>query len=171
MRSNHGLGIVLLQGGQPVAYASRALSPTEENYAQIEKELLAIVFPCENFDAYIYGRGSVRVQTDHKPLESIFPKELCVAPKRLQRMLLRLQKYYFDVTYLKGELVLIADTLSRAHLPEVNASVNASLFVRELKEVDHRANLPLSDARWQQVTHAYANDSVLKQLRGVIQDG
>lgn len=63
--------------------------------------------------------------------------------------------------------MLIADTLSRAHLPEVNASV----FVRELEEVDHRANLPVSDGRWQQVTHASANDLVLKRLRGVIQNG
>ncbi|PFX31634.1 Retrovirus-related Pol polyprotein from transposon 17.6 [Stylophora pistillata] len=90
--SQHGRGAVLLQSEQPVAYASRALTPTEENYAQIERELLAIVFACEKFDAYIYGRDSVRVQTDHKPLESIFQEELCVAPKRLQRMLLRLQK-------------------------------------------------------------------------------
>ena len=165
--SQHGLGAVLLQGGQPVAYGSRALTPTGENYAQIEKELLAIVFACEKFDAYIYGRDSVRVQTDYKPLESIFRKELCVAPKRLQRILLRLQKYDLHVTYLKGELMLIADTLSRAHLPEGNASVS----VRELEDVDHRANLPLIDARWQQVTHASANDPVLKQLRGVIQDG
>ena len=80
---------------------------------------MAIVFACEKFDAYIYGRDSVRVQTDHKPLESIFRKELCVAPKRLQRMLLRLQKYDLDVTYLKGELML-----SRAHLPQVDASVS-----------------------------------------------
>ncbi|XP_022780597.1 uncharacterized protein K02A2.6-like [Stylophora pistillata] len=135
--SQHGRGAVLLQSEQPVAYASRALTPTEENYAQIERELLAIVFACEKFDAYIYGRDSVRVQTDHKPLESIFQEELCVAPKRLQRMLLRLQKYVLDVTYLKGETMLIAVTLSRAHLPDVNASV----FVRELEEVDHRANL------------------------------
>ena len=165
--SQHGLGAVLLQGGQPVAYASRALTPTEENYAQIEKELLAIVVSCEKFDAHIYGRDSVQVQTDHKPFECICRKVLCVVPKRLQRMLLRLQKYDLDVTYLKGENMLIADTLSRAHLPEVNASV----FVRGLEEIDHRANLPVSDARWQQVTHASANDPVLKQLRGVIRNG
>ena len=80
-------------------------------------------------------------------------------------MLLRLQKHDLDVSYLKGELMLIADTLSRAHLPEANASVS----VQEFEEVDHRVNLPLSDARWQQVTHASANDPVLKPLRGVIQ--
>ena len=45
------------------------------------------------------------------------------------------------------------------------------VFVRELEEVDHRANLPVSDARWEQVTHSSANDPVLKQLRGVIQNG
>ncbi len=49
------LGAALLQGGQPVAYASRALTPTETIYAQIEKELLAIAFACGHFKAYIYG--------------------------------------------------------------------------------------------------------------------
>ena len=65
--------------------------PLRKN-AQIEKEILAIAFACEKFDAYIYGCDSARAQTDHKPLESIFQKELCVAPKRLQIMLLRLQR-------------------------------------------------------------------------------
>ena len=120
--SQRGLDAALLQGGQPVAYASRALTDTEVNYAQIE-ELLAIVFACEKFDAYIFGRDCVRVQTDHKPLESIFRKELCTAPKHLQRMLLRLQKYSLDVTYLKGEKMLVADTLSCAHVPEVNTCI------------------------------------------------
>ena len=162
--SQLGLGAALRQGGQPVAYASRALTDSEVNYAQIEKEFLAIVFACEKFDAYIYGRDCVRGQKDHKPLESFFRKELCTAPKRLQRMLLKLQKYSLDVTYLKGEKM---DTLSRAYLPEVNSCI----FVRELEEVDHRANLPVSDERWQQLTHVSADDSVLKQLGTVIQCG
>ena len=88
--SQSGLGAALLQNGQPVAYASRALTPTETRYAQIEKELLAIVFACNHFESYIYGREVIQVETDHQPLVSIVLKPLNSAPSRLQRMLLRL---------------------------------------------------------------------------------
>ena len=64
------LGARLLQDRHPVAYASRALTPTESNYAQIEKELLSIVFGVEQFEGYVYGR-KVFIDTDHIPLESI----------------------------------------------------------------------------------------------------
>ena len=70
--SDKGLGAALLQSGQPVAYASRALSPTEQSYAQIEKECMAIVFVCEKFDQYLHGRNIIHVETDHKPLIPIF---------------------------------------------------------------------------------------------------
>ena len=80
-----------MQKGQPVAYASRSLTETERNYTQIEKELLAIVFGTEKFNQYTYGRRVI-VESDHKPLETISKKPLVSAPKRLQRMLLRLQK-------------------------------------------------------------------------------
>ena len=97
--SGGGLGAGLLQDGLPVVCASRALTATERNYALIEKELLAIVFACEKFDQYVYVREKVHVQSDHKPLEVTFKKPLVTAPKRLQRMLLRLQRYSLDVTY------------------------------------------------------------------------
>jgi len=67
--SSHGIGAVLLQRGQPVMFATRALSSAGTRYAQIEKELLAIVFACTKFDMYIFGRSNVLVETDHKPLE------------------------------------------------------------------------------------------------------
>jgi len=102
----------LLQARQPVSFASRALTQTETRYAQI-KELLAIVFACEKFDEYIFGRDVVHVETDHKPLEEIFKKSLCDAPAKLQRMLLRLQRYNLEVQYNKDSLMFIADMLSR----------------------------------------------------------
>ena len=88
--SQSGLGAALMQNGQPVAYASRALTPAETHYAQIEKELLLIVFACDRFDAFVYGRDLVNVETDHKPLEAIFIEPLAATPKCLQRMLLHL---------------------------------------------------------------------------------
>ena len=48
------IGAAMMQNGQPVAYESRALTLVESRYAQIEKELLAVVFTCDHFDAYTY---------------------------------------------------------------------------------------------------------------------
>ena len=75
---------------QPIAYASRSMTEAETRYAQIEKELLAVLFALERFNQYTYGK-KVLVENDHKPLEIILKKSLHDAPPRLQRMLLRLQ--------------------------------------------------------------------------------
>ena len=83
-----GLGAALMQEGRPLAYASHALTSAERNYAQIEKELV-IVFATEHFHQYTYGRP-VKVDSDHNSLETIFTKPLASAPRRLQRMLMRL---------------------------------------------------------------------------------
>ena len=63
--SRSGLGAALIQFSQPVAFASRAMTPAETQYAQIEKELLAIAYDCEKFDAYVYGQTEVTIQSDH----------------------------------------------------------------------------------------------------------
>ena len=68
--SQSGLGALLLQDGKPVAYASRALSSAETRYAQIEKELLAVVFAFTKFHQYVYSKDVI-VESDHKPLEAI----------------------------------------------------------------------------------------------------
>ena len=69
--SPRGVGACLMHiiDGQekPVAYASRTLTPAEVNYAQIEREALAIVFAVRKFHQYLYGRQFTLV-TDHRPL-------------------------------------------------------------------------------------------------------
>ena len=100
--SDFALGAVLLQEGQPVAFASRSLTPTGQNYLQMEKECLALTFACTKFDQYLVGRQNVTALTDHQNLETIFKKSILAAPKRLQRMRLRQQKYNLTVKYQSG---------------------------------------------------------------------
>ena len=57
-----------------------------ERYAQIENEMLAIVFSLKKFHQYTYGRH-VKIQSDHKPLESILQKPPACPPRRLQGMI------------------------------------------------------------------------------------
>ena len=97
--SQHGIGAVLMQEGEPVEYASRSLSPSE----------------FERFDQYTYGT-KVTVENDHRPLAAIMKKPLSQVPKRLQDLLMRIHRYDIDFRYKKGAELFIGDTLSRAHL-------------------------------------------------------
>ena len=110
--SQRGLGACLLQDGQPIAYASKSLTDTETRYANIERELLAIVFACQRFNTYVLGRPFT-VESDHKPLEMIHQKSLASAPPRLQQMLLQLQRYDVTIRYRPGKEMLLTDALSR----------------------------------------------------------
>ena len=95
------------------------MNACEQRYAQIEKELYTILFGCERFHHYVYGR-TINVESDHKPLESVMKKLLCSAPPRLQRMLLCLQKYDMLVMYKPGKSIPVADALSRKYLNETD---------------------------------------------------
>ena len=106
-----GLRACIIQDGQPIAFASKSLTDTETRYANIKRELLAIVYGCEKFHTYLYRRTFI-VETDHKPLKMISLKNLTAAPAWLQRMLLHLQQYDLIITYRPGKEMLLADALS-----------------------------------------------------------
>ncbi|KAK3108602.1 hypothetical protein FSP39_011752 [Pinctada imbricata] len=164
--SEKGLGAALLQDAKPVAYASRALTDTEGRYAQIEKELLAVVFGLERFNVYTYGRP-VQVQSDHKPLEMIFRKPLHNAPKRLQSMLPRAQKYDVNLEYRPGRNMEIADTLSRAFLTDVKPTE----FEASVESINMLQFLPIASNRLVDIQHHTAQDRVLVKLVTMICSG
>ena len=181
--SESGLGATLLQEGQPVAFASRSLSTVERQYAQIEKECLAIVFACSRFNQYLHGRELTTVETDHKPLVPIFQKSIHSAPKRLQRMLLRLQRYNLNVTYLPGSQMYIADMLSRAYLqvdrtqckrtPEYQIfqfKQEQQLFeeIASINQVDY---MRLSEGTHQQIKQCTLADPTLQTLMNTVTTG
>lgn len=164
--SKSGLGAVLLQENKPVAYASRALTETEQRYAQIEKEMLAIVFGAERFHQYIYGK-EVDVQSDHKPLEAIVKKPLSSAPARIQRLLMRLQKYQVNVQYKPGKEMHIADALSRAYLPVTNSPD------KDIEAQVHMvmSNLPVSNEKLRVFRAETAKDVILNKLIQTVLQG
>uniref|UniRef100_A0A1X7SNP9 Reverse transcriptase/retrotransposon-derived protein RNase H-like domain-containing protein n=1 Tax=Amphimedon queenslandica TaxID=400682 RepID=A0A1X7SNP9_AMPQE len=70
--SSYGLGAILRQKQtdgtwKPVAYVLRSMTQTEQRYAQIEKEALALTWACERLNQYLLG-SKFTLETDHKPL-------------------------------------------------------------------------------------------------------
>ena len=88
------------------------MTDAETRYANIERELLAIVFACQRFSTYLLRRSFI-VESDHKSLEMIAMKNLANVPPRLQRMLLKLQRYDVTIKYRPGPQMQLADALSR----------------------------------------------------------
>ena len=164
--SSKGMGAVLLQDEQPIAYASKALTKSQQNYAQIEKEMLAIVFTCTRFHEYIFGLCSIEVETDHKPLEMILTKPLHQAPTRLQKMIMTIQKYPITVKYRPGKELIIADTLSRAYLPEEASDICAEEF-----EVNIVYTLPISESKLETFKDETAKDPSLQELKTTVEKG
>ena len=104
---------------RPVAYASRTLTSAERNYAQIEREALAIVFAVRKFHQYLYGRQFTLV-TDHRPLCKLLGSNQGVpslAAARMQRWALILSAYQYVLEYTPGSQNECADCLSRLPLP------------------------------------------------------
>ena len=159
--SEYGLGSVLLQDGKPVAYASRSLSSAERHYAQIEKEMLSVLFGLCKFHHYTYGRD-VTVVTDHKPLVAIRAKPLGKAPKRLQHMLLKSQEYSYQLTYKPGKAIPVADALSRAPTDDPVTDEVA------INNITLTAFIP---ERLDRIRGATLLDPVLQELGTVIMEG
>ena len=160
--SDTGIGVAILQDGKPLAYASKALTDTETRYAVIEKEMLAIVFGMERFHQYTFGRPVV-VNSDHQPLETICKKPLNKVPKRLQGMLMTLQKYDFEVKYKKGKSMHLADTLSRAY---VKNPLDKTINFETVNSV-----VPIKESKLQQLKEATRLDETSLILKRLIMNG
>ena len=111
--SKKGLGAVLLQNSKPVMFASRALTGSERNYQNLERECLATISGMEKFHYFLYGK-EFTLETDHKPLVLICRKHMVEISPRIQRLVVRSFPYQpFDVQYKKGVEIPLADVLSR----------------------------------------------------------
>lgn len=123
--SPYGLGAILSHviDGQdrPVLFISCTLTTAQQNYAQLHREALAIVFAVKKFHKYIFGK-KFTIYSDHRPLQDIFneKKSMPIAAERLQRWAIFLAMYQYKIEYKKGSRLGNADALSRLPLKMEN---------------------------------------------------
>ena len=165
--SQTGLGAVLLQEGRPIAYVSRALTSTETRYAQIEKELLAVVFALERFHQYTYGK-TVDVESDHKPLEQSLRKH-SVMPHRDYNVCYFVSRNMTSFCDKPGKDLNIADTLSRAYIPDCGSDRMEEELTCAINLVIN--NIPATDERMQEIKDGTKNDKSLRILKRMILNG
>lgn len=165
--SRHGIGATLSQIQiddtlRMVCAASRSLTETQQRYATIEQEALAIVWACEKFRNYIVGLH-VRIQTDHKPLVPLFNDiSLDKLPVRIQRFRLRMMRYCYTVEYITGKDNVVADALSRSTASPTKVD---ELFVEEVESyAEQSINFCASPKRLVEMRRLQAHDEVLAQV-------
>ncbi|XP_051782565.1 uncharacterized protein K02A2.6-like [Erpetoichthys calabaricus] len=170
--SPYGVGAVLshvMPDGKekPIAYASRTLSKAEQNYAQIEREALAIVFGVRKFHHYLYG-NKFTLLTDHRPLTSILSPSKStpsMAAARMQRWAFLLSAHDYTIQYRKGALHANADGLSRLPIPHAHEEKLSAVDVFYTSQLE---TLPVSDTEIRRHT---MSDPILSRVLEMVTTG
>ncbi|KAF6208414.1 hypothetical protein GE061_016870 [Apolygus lucorum] len=132
------LSHVVNEEERPIAFISRSLTSAEQNYSQLDREALAIIFSVTKFYMYLSGKQFTLI-TDNQPLTRIFHPESklpAFTSARLLRYATFLQEFDYKVVHRKAEDHVHVDCLSRATYCDENVSTEAilSLEVQTLQD-------------------------------------
>jgi len=140
---------------RPVYFASCALTSTQQNYSQIDREALAIMFAIKKFYKYIWGR-KFKLVTDNAPLKHILSPDKSIpvlSAQRLQHWAYILQAYQFEIVHRSGTLLAHVDALSRVPCDEFS--------FEEIETCSLSSDLPLNSSI---IADESKKDSVLQQV-------
>ena len=166
--SKKGLGAVILQDSRPVMFVSQALTWAEKNYQNLERECLATIWGMEKFHYFLYGK-QFTLETNQKPLVSIYKKHMVEISPRIQRLIVRSFPYQlFNVHYRKGKEIPLADTLSRVPpTPVEEDGIQLPIVAVNLIT----SNIPVSSTEIELIHEETSKDPTLTLLRHYIHMG
>ena len=152
----------------PIAFASKSLMGTEHRYSNIECKALGILHGSEKFHHYCFGR-EVLIITDHKPLVSIFKKDVATMSQCIQCILLKIHQYRVQIIYKPGPEIFIADWLSRHNHTEGKNKPIKGMDI-QVDAIQTAIDMPecVSVVEIQQESSL---DNHLQQLKGIIITG
>ena len=182
--SQNGIGVVLLQPLDsyfkldenniptrlmPVAFASKTLTSAERNYANIERELLGVVFGVLHFKHFTFG-NKVNIITDHKPLVSLLKKSIAACSSRSSRLILKIVGYPLKVMHQPGRKMVISDAFS--HL-NTHQTPDTKETVPGLNVTIHEVGVFLNtdNTSMQSIGQETQNDTELQTLLQYIMKG
>ena len=122
--SEKAIGGVLSQEKHPVKYVSRKLTPEEQNYSQIERKAVAIVFVVTRLkQSFLEDDLPYKRTTNHSNISAPDEEIPSTASTRITRWEIALMSFDYELKYTTGEQIPHADALSRMEFEE-DESVN-----------------------------------------------
>ena len=123
----------------------------EKNYSATELEALGVVWACEQFRPYLYGRKFV-IECDHNPL--VFIDKMKNKTSRVSRWRYNLSEFQYKIEYVKRSLNVKANTLSRAEILSVE-SITSQIIKAQSKDVN------LSEIKQHPPTNFFVENGIL----------
>lgn len=171
--SPYGVGAVLSHiypdgSERPIQYASQTLNSTQQKYAQVDKEVYAIIFGVKKFHQYLFGRKFILL-TDNKPVAKIFSPDKglpTLSATRMQHYAVFLESFDFEIRFRNSKFHANADGMSRLPIP--NSSGKPYFELADVLEIQQIETLPVSVEELAQHT---AKDLTVRNLIQALQTG
>ena len=100
-----------MKDGKSIYFSSRSITKAERNYQNLERETLATIMGMTHFHSFLYGK-EFTLETDQKPLASIYKRHIVAVSPQIQRLIFCSLPYDFEVVYVPGRNIPVADALS-----------------------------------------------------------